>query len=71
VHDARQPQFTPRSIDPVLELVWATDGRSVSDVVVDGRVVIRDTQCVTVDIDALRDEARARRDFFLASRSSG
>ncbi|HRE02373.1 MAG TPA: amidohydrolase family protein, partial [Ilumatobacteraceae bacterium] len=71
VHDARAPQFTPRSTDPVLELVWSTDGRSVNDVVVDGRIVIRDKRCVTVDIDALRDEAQARRDHFLSLRNGG
>ena len=70
VHDTSGAQFLPRSTDPVLELVWATDGRSVNDVIVAGREVIRDRRCVTVDIDALRDEARSRRDFFLASRAS-
>lgn len=71
VHDTSGPQFLPRSTDPVLELVWATDGRSVNDVIVAGREVVRDGRCVTVDIDALRDEARSRRDFFLATRSGG
>ncbi|MEO6123875.1 MAG: amidohydrolase family protein [Ilumatobacteraceae bacterium] len=69
VHDTSGPQFLPRSTDPILELVWATDGRSVNDVIVAGREVVRDGRCVTVDIDALRDEARSRRDFFLASRT--
>jgi 5-methylthioadenosine/S-adenosylhomocysteine deaminase len=71
VHDTSGPQFLPRSTDPVLELVWATDGRSVSDVVVAGRQVIRDGRCITVDVDALRAEARSRRDFFLATRAGG
>ncbi len=68
VHDTRGPQFTPRSTDPVLQLIWASDGRSVSDVVVAGRHVIADRRCTTVDIDSLRDEARSRRDFLLAQR---
>ncbi len=67
VHDTSGPQFLPRSTDPALELVWATDGRSVSDVVVAGRQVVRDGRCITVDIDALRAEARGRRDFFLSN----
>ncbi len=66
VHDTRGPQFLPRSTDPIRELVWASDGRSVSDVVIAGREVVRDGLCVTVDIDALRSEAHSRRDFFLA-----
>jgi 5-methylthioadenosine/S-adenosylhomocysteine deaminase len=68
VHDRRGPQFVPRSTDPVLQLIWASDGRSVSDVVIAGRQVVSDGRCVTVDLDALRDEAARRRDHFLAAR---
>ena len=65
VHDRRGPQFVPRSTDPVLQLMWASDGRSVRDVVIAGRQVVRDGRCVTVDLDAIRDEAARRRDHFL------
>jgi len=58
VHDTSGPQWAPRSADPVLQLVWASDGRSVRDVVVDGRAVIRGGRCTTVDLDALRDGAQ-------------
>ncbi len=68
VHDRRGPQFVPRSTDPVLQLMWASDGRSVRDVMIAGRDVVRDGRCVTVDLDALRDEAARRRDHFLAAR---
>ena len=68
VHDRRGPQFVPQSTDPVLQLMWASDGRSVRDVVVAGRQVVRDGRCVTVDLDALREEAARRRDHFLAAR---
>jgi 5-methylthioadenosine/S-adenosylhomocysteine deaminase len=37
--------------------VWSADGRSVRDVIVDGRVVVRDKQCVTVDVGAARADA--------------
>ncbi len=47
--------------DPVLQLVWATSGRDVTDVVVDGQVVVRDGQVATVDLGELRAEAAARR----------
>ena len=57
VHDTSGPQWIPRSVDPVLQLVWASDGRSVRDVIVDGRVIVRDRRCLTVDIDALREMA--------------
>jgi 5-methylthioadenosine/S-adenosylhomocysteine deaminase len=69
VHDRRGPQFVPRSTDPVLQLIWASDGRSVRDVVIAGRQVVSGGRCVTVDLDALRDEAARRRDYFLAARS--
>ena len=67
VHDTSGPQWTPRSTDAVLQLIWASDGRSVSDVVIAGRQVVRDGKCITVDLDALRAEAASRRDFFLAA----
>lgn len=69
VHDRSGPQFVPRSTDPVLQLMWASDGRSVSGVVIAGRQVVSDGRCVTVDLDALRDEAARRRAYFLATRS--
>ncbi len=68
VHDRRGPQFVPRSTDPVLQLMWASDGRSVRDVMIAGRDVVRDGRCVTVDLDSLREEAARRRDHFLAAR---
>jgi len=52
VHDGRHPAWRPPG-DPVLNLVWGTDGRSVRDVVVDGRVVVRDGASTTVDEEAL------------------
>ena len=62
VHSTRGPQFTPRGTDPVRQMVWASDGRSVEHVVVAGRHVVRDGRCVTVDLESLREEARSRRD---------
>ena len=51
-------QWQPPSPDPILQLVWAGGGRSVNDVLVDGRLVIADGQCTTVDTDSLQSEAR-------------
>jgi 5-methylthioadenosine/S-adenosylhomocysteine deaminase len=58
VHDARALDWTPRG-DPALQLVWGVDGRTVRDVIVGGRVVVRDGRCTAVDVDALRTEAAA------------
>lgn len=57
VHDTSGLAWTPRSADPVLQLVWSADGRGVRDVLVDGRVVVREGRCVTVDHAALRAAA--------------
>lgn len=68
VHSTAGPQWLPRSTDPVLQLIWASDGRSVSDVLVAGRHVVAGGHCTSVDVDALRAEALRRRDHLLASR---
>ncbi|MYB28983.1 MAG: amidohydrolase family protein [Acidimicrobiaceae bacterium] len=56
VHDTTSVAWNPRG-ETVLQLVWGTDGRSVRDVVVAGRPVVRDGSCVTVDLTALHAEA--------------
>jgi 5-methylthioadenosine/S-adenosylhomocysteine deaminase len=61
--DTDRAEFTPASPDPVLALVWASDGRAVAEVVASGRVVVRGGRCITVDHDELRTrtlEARNR-----------
>jgi 5-methylthioadenosine/S-adenosylhomocysteine deaminase len=59
VHDATDWGWSPRG-DVGLQLVWGTDGRTVRDVFVAGKPVIRDGSCVTVDAPALRREAQLR-----------
>ena len=51
-------QWQPPSPDPILQLVWAGGGRSVTDVFVAGQLVIADGRCTTVDTGSLRIEAR-------------
>jgi len=58
IHDTTQPQWIPRAPDPVLHLVWATDGRSVGEVMVEGRWVVRHGECTTVDRPSLTPLAR-------------
>lgn len=70
VHRTDTPQWTPPSPDPVLQLIWASDGRSVSDVIVDGRQIVQNGVCVTVDEAALRVELIDRGRFLLAGRGS-
>jgi 5-methylthioadenosine/S-adenosylhomocysteine deaminase len=51
-------QWQPPSADPILQLVWAGGGRSVTDVLVDGRLVVEGGRCTTVDAESLSSEAR-------------
>ena len=59
VHDATAPAWRPRG-NPVQQLIWAAQGRTVRDVLVDGHVVVRDRRCTTVDeADLARRAPRA------------
>ena len=58
IHRASGWGWAPRG-DIGLQLVWGTDGRSVRDVFIAGRNVVRDGRCVTVDTDALWRESEA------------
>jgi 5-methylthioadenosine/S-adenosylhomocysteine deaminase len=65
VHDGTAPQWRPRG-NLVQQLIWAAQGRTVRDVLVDGRVVVRDGRCTTVDEGALAFEASKRQRDVLA-----
>ncbi len=56
--DRRAPELTPL-IDVANALVYATDGRNVDHVSVDGRQLLRDGEALTVDAGALFAEAAA------------
>ena len=58
--DTTGPEWVPRSPDPVLQLVWASDGRSVRHVVASGRVVVRDGEPTLIDRSSLTAEAQQR-----------
>ena len=53
-------EWLPLGADPYLQLVWGTDGRSVRDVWVAGRQVVRSGRIVTVDVEAAAAAASAR-----------
>ena len=57
LHDTDRPEWRPL-LNVMNQLVWAADGRGVHTVVVDGRVVVDDYRCTTVDEDALWAEAQ-------------
>lgn len=55
--DLRQPYFYPLDM-LVHRLVYNGNGRDVADVLVDGRLVMRDRKLLTIDEDALLDETQ-------------
>jgi 5-methylthioadenosine/S-adenosylhomocysteine deaminase len=59
VLDGADPRWVPRS-DPALQLVYGDGGNAVRDVVVAGRVVVRDREVLTVDVGELYAEAAER-----------
>ena len=65
VHETSSVAWNPRG-ETVLQLVWGSDGRSVRDVVVAGRPVVRHGACVTVDVAALHAEAAEAQSSLLA-----
>jgi 5-methylthioadenosine/S-adenosylhomocysteine deaminase len=54
--EARQPHLAPL-FDPEKALVYSARGGDVRDAVIDGRVIMRDRQVLTVDENALLAEA--------------
>ncbi|MEE9415255.1 MAG: amidohydrolase family protein [Acidimicrobiales bacterium] len=57
VHDRKLINWVPHSDDPVLQLVWGSDGRSVRDVFVAGRKVVANHEVVGVDLSELSEQA--------------
>lgn len=57
--DTTGPTWTPRG-DLALHLIWGAASRNVRDVIVDGRIVVRDREVLGVDVPMLLDEARVR-----------
>jgi 5-methylthioadenosine/S-adenosylhomocysteine deaminase len=54
--EARQPHLTPL-FDPEKALVYSARGSDIRDAVIDGRVVLRNREVMTVDENALLVEA--------------
>ena len=52
-------------LNPANTLVYATNGRSVDTVIVDGHVVVEQQRVLTVDEDAVYREVQARAPSFV------
>ena len=59
LHDTDRPEWRPL-LNVVNQLVWSADGRGVHTVLVDGRVVVEDCHCTTIDEDKLWADAQQR-----------
>ncbi len=70
VIDTTRPEWIPTPSDPILPLIWASDGRAVSDVVAGGRVVVRDGSCVTVDLTELASRSRGAHQRLVSSQGA-
>lgn len=58
LHDVDRPEWRPL-LNAVNQLVWSADGRGVHSVWVDGKRVVDDYRCTTIDEDKLYAEAQA------------
>jgi cytosine/adenosine deaminase-related metal-dependent hydrolase len=61
LHDTDRPEWRPLS-NVVSQLVWSADGRGVHSVWVDGRRVVDNYRCTTIDEEKLYAEAQAAAD---------
>jgi cytosine/adenosine deaminase-related metal-dependent hydrolase len=52
LHDTDRPEWRPL-LNVMNQLVWSADGRGVHTVVVDGKVVVEDGHCTTIDEERL------------------
>ena len=57
LHDTDRPEWRPL-LNVVNQLVWSADGRGVHSVWVDGRRVVDNYRCTTIDEDRLYAEAQ-------------
>jgi len=58
LHDTDRPEWKP-VLNYLAQLVWSADGRGVHSVWVDGRRVVENYRCTTIDEDRLYAEAQA------------
>lgn len=65
LHDTDRPEWRPRS-NVISQLVWSADGRGVHSVWVDGRRVVDNYRCTTMDETRLYGEAQKAAEAIIA-----
>ncbi len=54
--DTRSPHFVPM-YDPISQLVYSASGSDVRDVIINGKVIVKDRKLLTVDLDDILEKA--------------
>ncbi len=57
LHDTDRPEWRPL-LNVMNQLVWSADGRGVHTVLIDGKVVVEDGHCTTIDEERMWVEAQ-------------
>jgi 5-methylthioadenosine/S-adenosylhomocysteine deaminase len=57
LHDTDRPEWRPL-LNVMNQLVWSADGRGVHTVIVDGKIVVENGQCTTIDEEKLWADAQ-------------
>ncbi|MBI4882747.1 MAG: amidohydrolase family protein, partial [Actinobacteria bacterium] len=57
LHDTDRPEWRPL-LNVINQLVWSADGRGVHTVLIDGKVVVENGHCTTIDEDKLWADAQ-------------
>ncbi len=57
LHDTDRPEWRPL-LNVMNQLVWSADGRGVHTVLVDGKVVVEDGHCISIDEERLWADAQ-------------
>jgi cytosine/adenosine deaminase-related metal-dependent hydrolase len=57
LHDTDRPEWRPL-LNVINQLVWSADGRGVHTVLVDGKIVVEDYRCISIDEDRLWADAQ-------------
>jgi cytosine/adenosine deaminase-related metal-dependent hydrolase len=57
LHDTDRPEWRPL-LNVMNQLVWSADGRGVHTVLVDGKVVVEDGHCTTIDEERMWAQAQ-------------
>ena len=65
--DTSGPSWQPSAPDPVKQLIWGANSSDIDSVVAQGKIIVENKKCKTLDELALASEAKARQENLLKS----